>query len=271
VNPYTHRINPINLDCQVEIRKGVSLFHGSIPDTNPDRKPPPKRGRITGFSQRSRNRLRIQLFSLNEAPSHFITLTYPSVWPGDPAEWKRHLDNFTKALLHRFPGSWFFWKLEPQPKRKAPHYHLLGRVVLDGMPSVLFRSWLSSTWFRIVGSGDINHLRAGTQVKVVKDTSRRQLNYYVSKYLGKDIDLTSSPGWEVPGRFWGKFGGLPSSPSLVVDLDRSQYCQLRRLLRRWIRAQGRKSLHFSKRLAFIASFHVIIPWNISVQLIDFIT
>lgn len=259
-----NRCQVIRESCSVDMRQGVSIFHGLKLEPSAEKKIVPCRGKIKGFSRKSRNRLRIQIFSLKIAPLHFQTLTYPKEWPVDSTEWKRHLDNMEKAIKRQFPGSWFYWKLEPQ-KRGAPHFHLLGTINLNGWSISSYRTWLSETWFRIVGSNDILHLRAGTQCKKIKGTTR-QLNYYVTKYLGKEVELID---WESPGRFWGKSGDVPSSPSLVVDLDKSEFILMRRLLRRWVRSQGSRCRKYSDRLAYLASFHVIVPWRVCMAIIQY--
>jgi hypothetical protein len=50
------------------------------------------------------------------------------------------------------------WKLELQD-RGAPHFHLL-IFGLRYLPAAL----LARRWYEIVGSGDVNHLSAGTSV-----------------------------------------------------------------------------------------------------------
>jgi len=252
--------------CQVDMRQGVTLFHGTPSSTTRNRGKK-KRGKIHAFSNKSRNRMRIALFSLNSKPYHFITLTYPKDWPADSTEWKRHLDNFSKSVARFFPGSWFYWKLEPQ-RRGAPHYHLLGTIRFQGrLTEDAFKIWLSTTWYNVVGSLDHKHLLAGTQYKIIKD-SFKQINHYVSKYLGKAIE---SVDWENPGRFWGRVGDIPSSPSLVVDLDQFQFVQVRRLIRRWMRSHKHKgTIRYTKKLAYLTSFHVVIPWQLSVQIIQFV-
>jgi hypothetical protein len=169
----------------------------------PDRRGGGKRGRIVVFSRASRRRLMRKLASINHEVAGlptFITLTYPGEFPSDSVTWKRHLHNFCRAMLRKFPGVAAFWRLEPQ-RRGAPHYHLL----VWGLPWAYeqrrgIREWVSATWYRVVGSGDEKHLKAGTRVEGVK--TWRGVMFYASKYIAK-VDQRSFT--DSPGRFWGVY------------------------------------------------------------------
>src|SRR5262245_28394097 len=124
-----------------------------------------QRGTIRGFSRASRRRMLRWVQTIDREMSGmplFVTLTYPGDWPGDPRRWKRDLDAWLKRLRRAQPAAWAVWRLEPQ-RRGAPHYHLLVFGV-DCLPI----EWLSRTWFEVVGSGDLRHLVAGTQVQRVR-------------------------------------------------------------------------------------------------------
>lgn len=124
----------------------------------------------------------------------FVTLTYPSAYPGTWAIWKRHLDSWLKRLRRRLPDSGAVWKLEPQ-KRGAPHFHLL----LVGTP-FLARDWLSRSWYEVVKSRDVRHLAAGTQVQIAH--SHRGVVAYAAKYVAKHEKLPVE--WQDGvGRWWG--------------------------------------------------------------------
>ncbi len=156
----------------------------------------------------------------------FITTTYPAQWSRDWRDWKRDEDAFIKALVRKWPEAWGIWRMEFQPNRAdhAVHFHYLAwdgpgvegmrrydlksRAVL-WMPKRLSQKneeifkWLSETWYRIVGSGDERHLRAGTQIKPIE--SPRMVASYISKYLAKLPDGEYCPV-NYTGRFWGVFG-----------------------------------------------------------------
>ena len=61
---------------------------------------------------------------------------------------------------------------------------------------------LSKEWYRIVGSGDPKHLRAGTRVERIK----RSAISYVAKYAQKNEQKQVPEGFQNVGRFWGTWG-----------------------------------------------------------------
>lgn len=195
-----------------------------------------KRGKVTGFSGAARARLMKKLASINRAAVSdlplFVTLTYPAVWSPNPRDWKRHLDNFLKALARKAPNSSAIWKLEFQ-KRGAPHFHIL----LFGLPYLAAR-WVAATWYRVVGSGDRLHLKAGTEVRRCKTWNH--VTSYAAKYVAKVTDET---GVDFPGRFWGVFqaDNLPIEV-IVVPITFGQFFRLRRLLYK-ARQAKRATLH----------------------------
>jgi hypothetical protein len=154
------------------------------------------RGKVAGFSRKSRKRL----FDLLASIPHdvlqpgvlFVTLTYPSEFPTDHQTYKSHLRAFFKRLYRKIGREVpILWRLEFQ-KRGAPHFHL----VVFGLRRVDLK-WLSASWYEIVDSGDTSHLLAGTNVKFVLD--KRAILWYVSKYMAKE--MISMVG--ITGRVWG--------------------------------------------------------------------
>ncbi len=172
-----------------------------------------KRKEIEGFSPASRLRLLKWLQSINRDKVKFqpllATLTYGRVFPTDRETIKRHIDNFGKAFMRRYPQGCFIWKLEAQ-ERGAPHFHLL--ILNQGYVS---HKWVAATWNRII-AGDEHHLKAGTEVRRVR--SWGGVISYASKYIGKagGVQLTGV------GRHWGIVGreNLPVEiETFVASLD----------------------------------------------------
>jgi hypothetical protein len=171
------------------------------------------RGCINSFSPRSRRRVLEAINKINRnrilESILFCTLTYPSVFPTSHVTCKVHLDNFCKALSRDYPSIFILWRLEYQVggglRRGAPHYHLMlfqtqkNQMIGD---IKLFRKYIAETWFRIVGSHDIRHLRAGTQADFMR--SFKGALAYCSKYLAK-TEQSEIPTVmdDLPGRFWG--------------------------------------------------------------------
>jgi hypothetical protein len=97
---------------------------------------------------------------------------------------------------------------------------------------------IAERWYRIVGSGDERHLRAGTGISMIR--SKGELYGYLSSYI-KKLDQNIPPeGFENVGRFWGSSRNL-----LIKDLYkvREQYFKLVwsiKLIRNWYKAHLRK-------------------------------
>jgi hypothetical protein len=226
-------------------------------------KPPvnSSRGRISEFSHESRHRLLTFVNSINrqELPPErvwFVTLTYPGVWPEDPAEWKRHLQSLRKRLERvwgaKIPA---VWKLEPQ-RRGAPHFHLLllvpaewcqglhvigreaygERIVTRWASGRLskFRQWLSRAWFEVVDSGDERHLRAGTNCEPIEAWGK--VAAYASKYLGKECRFHQPQGEPMQvGRYWGVW----HRPAFPIEWTKEAVpfvvaARVRRVVRKWV-------------------------------------
>jgi len=197
------------------------------------------RGLITDFSRKSRNRLLKNTLSLEYTPRVFITLTYPTFYPADSSEWKRHLDNFSRELRRQYPDSYFIWKLEPQ-KRGAPHFHLLGDIFNQELDKD-FYNVVSRLWCRVVGTTGENrrkHEQAGTRVDFLEhNDSNKKIFSYVSKYIGKPINGEDLPGWSRPGRFWGVINksSMPGKEVLNIKLDDNEIVLIKRLAKKWVR------------------------------------
>lgn len=195
-----------------------------------------KRSYVSGFSNSSRLRLMRLLATLRrDCVPVFITLTYPSTWPDTPKDWKRHLDNFRRQLFRLYPDAAIVWKLEAQ-RRGAPHFHLMLYGVYEIQPG--FLSWVSSTWYRVVGSGDERHLKAGTRVEYLR--SYRGAMSYAAKYMDKTVDDLPEE-WGRPGRFWGVCGrdNLPTGEIVEVPLSWGESVAIQRWLRRAVGLNNR--------------------------------
>ena len=142
-----------------------------------------------------------------------ITLTYPAEYPEMFTCWKKDLKYFAHQLAYKYPNAGFLWKLEPQG-RGAPHFHLL----VWGIP-LIDREWLSLTWYKIVGSDDERHLRAGTRVEFVR-TFNGVMCYAGKKYMGKECEAPRNWPKNV-GRYWGMYGrnNIPRSECVEVEMS----------------------------------------------------
>ncbi len=159
---------------------------------------------VQGFSEDSRRRM---LFTFRNVVGLrvLVTLTYPGQFSTDGREVKRHWDNMRRWLVRRgVSGAWF---MEFQA-RGAPHFHcfLTGEVRKEEV---------AAAWFRIVGSGDDRHLRAGTRIEALRELHAP--GAYAAKYLKKQEQKEVPEGFSDVGRFWGLFGGLSVQPVAEVN------------------------------------------------------
>jgi hypothetical protein len=170
-----------------------------------------KRGRITAMSSKS---LRNLVFSVRNIPvqlRHMITLTYPAAFPATGREVKHHWDVFLKCLRRKYPDVAGVWFLEFQA-RGAPHLHLLLNKSVN-------RLWLSRVWYRVVDSGDVSHMLAGTRAEQLREVHAAMA--YVSKYAAKMDQKEVPEGFTDVGRFWGVFGTSINAEQVVQVPNRS--------------------------------------------------
>jgi len=186
----------------------------------------------------------------------FVTLTYPDVFPDSLAKWKRDIDVFGKRLARAYPEAGFLWRIEFKERRSganagrvAPHFHLL----VYGAKYRDLLGWVSVNWWQVVGSGDGDHLRAGTRVEHIY--SWGGIMRYVGKYIAKEDDYPL--GWQ--GRAWGIVGrkNLPWAIEVVISLAQDESIKLVRLGRKMIRAKGRS---FSMGLAWIVNAERVLDY-----------
>lgn len=224
----------------VSARSGVKLPPG----------PGGRRAACRGFSSASRRRLiremsRVRVGALQ---GYFVTLTYPSVWSDDWRRWKRDLASWRKRLLRKWPQiAGGVWRVEFQ-RRGAPHYHLIVWVSAPLPPA--FKLWLSRSWYEVVGSGDVKHLRAGTQLQALD--SRRAVRLYVSKYVAKNANTVAPEAW---GRNWGFFGQVDREEVIDYELTREEYVLLRRIVRKWLKS--RNSHKYARYLSYAERMDVL--------------
>ncbi len=251
----------------------------------------PPRTKIWRFSRQSRRRMQINIARRDHREVHaagtaFITLTYPGQWTADFRRWKKDLDNLRREWDREYGLTEFVWKLEPQ-KRGAPHFHLMmylpesitkdmrkyknrkGYIRWRGESLTKARKWLSETWYRLVGSGDIRHLKAGTQMQIAGSAASSR---YASKYIGKTCQFIDPETGEIilPGRFWGRRnrGILPvEERSTITTWEGAMKIarQARRYVEHCQKAQG-KVTKFHRHNH--PSFKYLIPWRVIRQILS---
>jgi hypothetical protein len=175
----------------------------------------------------------------------FVTLTYPEMFP-TARETKRHLEEFRRRLLQLWGQVAGKWKLEPQPGRGAPHYHLL--LIMSSHFSLReLLEWAAANWANIVAEcgedwGQVFRVHMGSvgnRPCVEQVRSWNGVAIYSGKYIGKtfELDALSWPAevlekWRNPGRFHGMIGDLSRYIRMVhVDLTEAVAAKLTRAVR----------------------------------------
>lgn len=173
------------------------------------------RGVVKEFSMKSRLRLLHFVRNCNADFVSMLTLTYPRVFSTDGKAVKNHLHRFLdKGLLAFYPCR-YVWFLEFQ-RRGAPHYHILTDRSLEPCQSAFYRGrrgwvkvWtnrvmqdrLREVWYRIVGSGDERHLRAGLMWERIEHEEGALR--YTATHAGKEVQKLVPSAFQNVGRFWG--------------------------------------------------------------------
>jgi len=206
------------------------------------------RGKVTDFTPKSRTRLIRKMAKIRTTRhGYFLTLTYPDVFPFEAQAWKNHLHTFTIYLQRRFPGCAGLWRMEFKVRKSgevhegyiAPHFHVLVfGVALPQEAEWRLRRWVSETWARIVNSDDHRHIKAGTNVRPIKN--RKHAYRYVAKYAAKlhtgEFSIVANVG-----RHWGKFGDLQVTSSVLLSFSKGNTVIFRRLVRDLLESRGTPS------------------------------
>lgn len=180
-----------------------------------------KRGEITELSADSLRRLAFVAANMPVAFPTMITLTYPDQWETNGAIVKANFRAMLQWLRRRIRPLSYFWFLEFQ-RRGAPHFHLFIQGWIK--PKVLSRAW-----YRIVESGDVNHLRAGTRIERVR--KKGGAARYAVKYAMKAYQKTVPGEYRNVGRFWGHSADVKPRRVGVATVNTED--QIRQLLAGW--------------------------------------
>ena len=237
-----------------------------------------QRGQVRGFSQASKRRLVVTAAAIDwgalPGVAYLITLTYPGkeapeFVPTDGRVARRHLKAFHERLrrwdkLAAAPAG--LWKLESQ-RRGAVHYHVF--VKLAGPSLVEVRGWVAKAWWEVVGSGSLDHLRAGTNAKRWGEQKDRWegadpslVGLYFAKYAAKwggkayQNEMPTGGGW---GRWWGTWGVRVKWEQHPVEAR--EVVQLQRAFRRYQRRGAAKGRRYSKR-------HVVGRGDVARRMLD---
>jgi hypothetical protein len=205
--------------------EGARMDVPGIPDLNPNRhdrnftpggKSDSKRGKVSGFSYKSRTRLQRDLATMRvDAEAFTMALTLP----GCGLEFFDHefvrgaFDKLMRRLsaTRAFSRVSGYWKRELQ-KRGAVHYHLLLYGLADELLRADFQAWAVAQWASFfaphLSETDTEHHR-WWHARAENMQEVRDFHTYFSKYITKDEDAEGV----LPGRWWGSFNknALPRS------------------------------------------------------------
>jgi len=189
--------------------------------------PPRRDGPLIRYHMRRSLRLLAQVTRLLEdyvQPTHMLTLTLPEeAWedlPSDEARlelWTSALDRFLHALRVRlnrlFGKTWgWLWWLEFQPRRGAPHLHVL--LDLGGVLSAEawrdWKDWITEAWSRAIGVP----APYATRFEALRDRSFNYVRAYA--YGSRKAPQKRFP---FPGK-WGRSWGVAGTWKEVLHYER---------------------------------------------------
>jgi len=218
-----------------------------------------KRGVIKKYSFGASRRCKFFMRNTGHLMKVMITLTYPNDYPMDGTTVKAHLHKFLLWLTYH--GYKYIWVLEFQ-ERGAPHFHIL-------VDKEVHHQRVAQSWYRIVGSNDEKHLKAGTEVRAIR--AKDSIGYYLTTYMEKARQKSVPPEYEKVGRFWGSSKGLLQEKKMKIFGKREDIYRLKKSLRivrrydqsqkkQWekrARAKGKTRNKFKKYYSKSYSLHII--------------
>lgn len=225
------------------------------------------RGKIAGFSKRSRFRL-FQLLAMIrndlDTPPLFVTLTYHHGHENDSRPTKSHLHNFLVQLRNYDPNIQFIWRVELQI-RKAPHYHLImfpsPAVKVSGIKTYI--QVISQIWHNVADPKSRVHAHYGCKIITIR--SYREACSYMSKYIAK-ANVEDSE--DVEGKHWGNSRDLPIKlRRRYGNWDEETKAVIAKLLL-WMRDNGKDKYADEKYMNEYSNFTVFIDRTTFTEMIS---
>ena len=207
-----------------------------------------KRGAIKKYSFGASKRCKFFIRNTAHIMKVIITLTYPNDYPMDGVMVKKHLHKFLLWLTYH--GYKYIWALEFQ-ERGAPHFHIL-------IDKEIPHQKVAQSWYKIVGSNDEKHLKAGTETRAIR--AKGAIGYYLTTYMEKAKQKAVPPEYEKVGRFWGNSKGLLKENKMKIYGTEEEIAKLKESIQvaryfdraqkkaweRKARAKGKKKNKFKK-------------------------
>jgi hypothetical protein len=188
-------------------------------------------GRRQRISSRSRAATRRLRFYIRNTPANLrvmATLTYPTRFPTNGREVKRHLKSLMAWLRRRDTGG--VWTLEFQ-RRGAPHFHmfLTKRIQADE---------LRHAWNRIISTYRSENETAFVRIQTMPRRS-------MALYAAKQGQATPDTFTEI-GRFWGHFNLPQLEPTKVILGTAESTAPIVRIARKCVSKKRRKRLRIDR-------------------------
>jgi hypothetical protein len=205
-------INARGVFMKVHIRAQAGRASISYRVKEPESREYAKRGDVSVFTDASRRRMLKFLRSSVGSYRAIGTLTYPAEY--DASSFRAHWRAFAERWRRLFAGDGgasLFWFLEFQSNGQ-PHYHFYTNRYIE-------KGWLSVAWASVVGSGDISHYRAGTNIQSLRSGRSGQVGYAL-KYAAKNEQKKMPDMYRAlgAGRWWGVVGNRDVvCAAIVVD------------------------------------------------------
>jgi len=190
-----------------------------------------KSNKVTEYSPKTARRLGLHLSEFGEIFTKEITLTYPKEFPCDGLIVRKNRELFLLGMKRKYPQVRYTTVLEFQ-ERGAPHIHILSDQFVD-------KAWISDKWFRVVGSGDLNHKKCGTTINNIRDMTKTKT--YMSSYAKKKDQKKIPAGYKDVGRMWTS--NMYAVPHEIEDCEYSEVremCRENRQITRWRKSVKRK-------------------------------
>ena len=203
--------------------RGVTVYKNGAVVVNREKVPTSEvknwhsgRGEITALCATSRARMLFVAMATSIEFKSMITLTYPREYPHNGKVSKQHLNKFLRSLTERY-GVQYYWFLEFNETRDAPHYH-----VLVTRPKVYNadRRWLALRWAECMEVSEgrrytsladrrehdmwLQILRFNTHNKAWEEIRKPDgARRYMAKYATKTRQKVVPENYRNCGRFYG--------------------------------------------------------------------
>jgi hypothetical protein len=203
-----------------------------------------KRGKIKGFSARSRHRMITRVLNMKNRPEWFQGLTFPDdVVPGtnitDLYRWSSCLiKKFKERCEYEFPKLTGIWRRQWKRRKSGawfnkiiPHLHLMLQMEECDYKKIGKR--LAEIWIEVIKTEHPDALKVHQSDTAIEpmDSARKTVGY-VAKYIGIVDDLGESADYQPCGRAWGEIGRVEYEPEREIYLGTKGLINVRRTLKK---------------------------------------